>query len=103
MAIEVSRGRPILYGCGDFLNDYEGIDGYERFRTDLTLMYHVTLDAGTGELRRLTMTPLQIRNFRLHHAPPAGRAWLRDTMDRECRQFGHRVTLEDDALTLAWS
>jgi poly-gamma-glutamate synthesis protein (capsule biosynthesis protein) len=25
--IEVHRGRPILYGCGDCLNDYEGISG----------------------------------------------------------------------------
>lgn len=28
-AIEVHAGRPILYGCGDFINDYEGIAGYE--------------------------------------------------------------------------
>ena len=102
MAIEVHRGRPILYGCGDFLNDYEGIGGHERFRSDLALMYFVTLDAGTGELRRLAMTPLQIRNFRLNHAPPAERAWLRDTMNRECRQFGHRVALEGETLTLDW-
>jgi len=36
--IEVHRERLILYGCGDFLNDYEGIRGYERYRGDLTLM-----------------------------------------------------------------
>ena len=28
-AIEVYKERLILYGCGDFLNDYEGIAGYE--------------------------------------------------------------------------
>ena len=33
--IEVYRDKLILYGCGDFLNDYEGIGGYESFRTDL--------------------------------------------------------------------
>ncbi|MGH1571072.1 CapA family protein [Methylobacterium sp. P31] len=37
--IEVYRGKLILYGCGDFLNDYEGIVGHEEFRGDLTLMY----------------------------------------------------------------
>jgi len=31
--------RLILYGCGDFLNDYEGIRGYEEYRGDLALMY----------------------------------------------------------------
>jgi poly-gamma-glutamate capsule biosynthesis protein CapA/YwtB (metallophosphatase superfamily) len=32
LAIEGYRDRLILYGCGDFLNDYEGIKGYEEFR-----------------------------------------------------------------------
>ena len=50
MGIEVYRNRPILYGCGDFLNDYEGISGYELFRADLAVMYFVTLDAPSGEL-----------------------------------------------------
>jgi poly-gamma-glutamate capsule biosynthesis protein CapA/YwtB (metallophosphatase superfamily) len=30
--IEVHRGKLILYGCGDFINDYEGIGGYEHYR-----------------------------------------------------------------------
>lgn len=34
-AIEVYKGRLILYGCGDFINDYEGIAGYETYRPDL--------------------------------------------------------------------
>ena len=37
--IEVYQDRLILYGCGDFLNDYEGIGGYEHYRSDLGLMY----------------------------------------------------------------
>lgn len=37
--IELYRGHMVLYGCGDFINDYEGIGGYEDFRSDLTLMY----------------------------------------------------------------
>ncbi len=32
-AIEVYRNRLIVYGCGDFLNDYEGITGYEELGT----------------------------------------------------------------------
>lgn len=30
--IDVYRGKLILYGCGDTLDDYEGIGGYEAFR-----------------------------------------------------------------------
>ena len=42
-AIEVYHGKLILYGCGDFIDDYEGISGYERFRDDLVLMYFPTV------------------------------------------------------------
>ncbi len=38
-AIDVYRNRLVLYGCGDFLNDYEGIGGHESYRGDLALMY----------------------------------------------------------------
>jgi poly-gamma-glutamate capsule biosynthesis protein CapA/YwtB (metallophosphatase superfamily) len=38
-AIDVYRNKLILYGCGDFLNDYEGIGGHKVFRGDLGLMY----------------------------------------------------------------
>ncbi|HEX6536633.1 MAG TPA: CapA family protein [Gemmatimonadaceae bacterium] len=102
MAVEVHGGRPIFYGCGDLLNDYEGIPGYEQFRDDLVLMYFPTLDLPSGALLRLSMIPLQIRNFRLRHATRGDRVWLRDTMDRECRRFGHRVVDRDGALALEW-
>jgi poly-gamma-glutamate synthesis protein (capsule biosynthesis protein) len=101
-AIEVYHGRPILYGCGDFLNDYEGIRGYEDFRDDLVLMYFPTVDVRTGGLVRLRMLPLQIRNFRLQHPLPSDRAWLRETMDRECQRFGHHVAGQDHTLVLRW-
>src|SRR5207244_1630579 len=48
-AIEVFGGLLLLYGCGDFLTDYEGISGYETFRGDLALMYLVELDSYSGE------------------------------------------------------
>jgi poly-gamma-glutamate capsule biosynthesis protein CapA/YwtB (metallophosphatase superfamily) len=99
-AIEVYRKRLILYGCGDFLDDYEGIRGYEEFRGDLVLMYFLTLDVRTGELARLAMTPLQIHNFRLRHPSPSDCAWLLRTLDRECRRFGHRVTAREGVFEL---
>jgi poly-gamma-glutamate capsule biosynthesis protein CapA/YwtB (metallophosphatase superfamily) len=101
-AIEVYHDRPILYGCGDLLNDYEGISGYEQFRDDLVLMYFPAFDVRTGCLLRLEMTPLQIRNFRLQRPSPADREWLHETLDRECRRFGHRVALRQEVLALEW-
>jgi poly-gamma-glutamate synthesis protein (capsule biosynthesis protein) len=43
--IEVYKNKPIIYGCGDLLNDYEGIGRYAPFRADLALMYLPTIDS----------------------------------------------------------
>lgn len=89
--IEVYNGKLILYGCGDFLNDYEGIAGYEEFRDDLVLMYFATIDSSTGKLRELSMTPLKIQRFRLNRASGDDAAWLQDTLMREGQQTGSRL------------
>jgi poly-gamma-glutamate capsule biosynthesis protein CapA/YwtB (metallophosphatase superfamily) len=101
--IEVSREKPILYGCGDFLNDYEGISGYEAFRDDLTCMYFVTMDPGTDTLQRLTMLPMQLKRLRANRALKAEAQWLRDMFNREGRKFGTQAVLhEDNTLSLEW-
>jgi len=101
--MEVYRGKLILYGCGDFLDDYEGITGYEEFRDDLGLMYFASLDPSTGRLIRLRMTPMQIRNFKVNRASKIDALWLKGTLTREGRPFGTRVELEEDnTLALHW-
>ncbi len=101
--IEIYKDRLILYGCGDFINDYEGISGYEDFRGALTLMYFAELDPASGAISRLTMTPLEMRRFQL--VPPADEdaVWLRDTLDRCSRTLGGRVTVTADGkFSLSW-
>jgi len=100
--IEIYCGKLILYGCGDFLNDYEGITGgHQAYRSDLALMYFPTLDAATGRLLRLALTPTQTRRFRVNRAPEDCVRWLEDTLNREGRQFGTRVERQaDDSLLL---
>lgn len=99
-AIEVHHDRAILYGCGDFLNDYEGIDGYQQYRPALTLMYFATLALDTGRLLGLELRPLRIRKLRLERASASDRGWLAETLDRECRRFGGRIIERDEALVL---
>jgi poly-gamma-glutamate capsule biosynthesis protein CapA/YwtB (metallophosphatase superfamily) len=89
--IEVHAGKLILYGCGDLLTDYEGIGGYEDFRGDLSLMYFPTLDTANGRLVDLTLTPTQLRRFRITLAPQEGLRWLEAVLNREGRAFGSRV------------
>lgn len=99
--IEVYQDRLILYGCGDFLNDYEGIGGYEGFRDDLGLMYFADLDPSTGNLIRLEMRPTQIKHFRVNLASSKDACWLADILDKEGKRFGTGVKRSrDDVLTL---
>lgn len=101
--IEVYRGKLVLYGCGDFLDDYEGIRGYEAFRDDLGLMYFVSLDPPTGKLVSLQMTPTQIKHFKVNRASRVDASWLRDILTREGTPFGTRAELTgDNTLTLQW-
>ncbi|MFU8817298.1 MAG: CapA family protein [Pseudomonadales bacterium] len=97
--IEIHRHRPIFYGCGDFLNDYEGISGHEAARGDLTLMYFLRL-AADGSLVTLRMVPLQIRRMRLSYANPGDAAWLGAMMARECQHLGARISSVDGELRL---
>jgi poly-gamma-glutamate synthesis protein (capsule biosynthesis protein) len=100
-AIEVYRGRLVLYGCGDLLNDYEGIDGDEGFLRDLGLMYFASLDLRTGALVRLHMTPTKVARLRVRRASSQEARQLHEMLNREGEQFGTRVRLEvDHTLTL---
>jgi len=101
--IEVYTDKLILYGCGDFLNDYEGISGREEYRGDLSLMYFAAVEPSTGHLASLRVTPMLTKHFRKQRASRADAEWLRDILSREDKKLGTRVELEkDNALTLRW-
>jgi len=101
-AVEVYNDRLILYGCGDLINDYEGIRGREEYRSDLRLLYFPKLDL-FGKLISLEMSPLKIRRFQLKHTSEGETRWLAETLDRECSQFGTSVEQSSDGrLRLSW-
>jgi poly-gamma-glutamate capsule biosynthesis protein CapA/YwtB (metallophosphatase superfamily) len=89
IGIEVYRGRLILYGCGDLINDYEGIGGHDEVRPGLGVLYLAALTR-TG-LEELEMIPMRLRRFRLERASPADVTWLAATLTQASRPFGTRV------------
>jgi len=102
--IEIHRDKPILYGCGDFIDDYEGIGGYGAYRGDLTLMYFPRLDAATGKLQRFALTPMHMRGFRVNRATRDQVNWLQAALNREGKKLGTRVVpQEDGSLALQWA
>jgi len=94
LGIEVHEGKLILYGCGDLLNDYEGIAGYERFHPELALMYLPELDDSGGRLRGLEIVPMRINRFRLMPAEPAQDEWLLGMLNREGKALGTAFTMD---------
>ena len=103
-AIEVFKGRLILYGCGDFLTDYEGISGYEMFRGDLALMYLIELDSRSGELIAARLVPMHMRRFKLERAPGTDAEWLCNLLNKLGAQFSTGARLDkDSSLRLEWA
>jgi len=97
--IEFYRGKPILYGCGDVIDDYEGIGGHESYRSHLRLLYLADIDpGGTTGLRLL---PLRVRRMRLERATPGEAEWLRATVERISLRFRTGVGWSADGLLAA--
>jgi len=90
--IELHAGKLILYGCGDFVNDYEGVGGQEAFGAHLALMYFLTLDADQGSLVDLQLVPLRRRHFQLRHAHEIDCCWLSEALNREDLRFGTQLS-----------
>jgi len=96
--IEVRAGKLILYGCGDLINDYEGIEGHREYRGDLSLMYFPEIDTASGSLRALRMAPMRMRRLRLERAPAEGVDWLRRVLNREGQALGTAATMDEQGL-----
>ena len=93
----------MLYGCGDFLNDYEGIQGYENYRDDLAVMYFADIAPASGDLVAAEIVPLQIRLFRLNRAGSSDVDWVQQRLERESRRFATCIAAAPAGrLVLSW-
>ncbi|MFJ8076486.1 CapA family protein [Streptomyces sp. NPDC096176] len=94
--VEVYRGKLVLYGCGDLINDYEGIGGYQRYRDDLRLLHVVSVVAATGTLHEMRVTPLQARRMRLVGASRVDCRSVYEVLSRISHGLGVRMHAEQD-------
>lgn len=103
LGLECHGGRLILYGCGDFINDYEGIGGNADYRPDLVLGYLAEIDPTHRRLDSLEMLPFRTRRFRLQRATQEEASWLAGTLSRNSPVKDQRVVLsEGNSLRLAF-
>ncbi|MDO9593704.1 MAG: CapA family protein [Lutibacter sp.] len=103
LGIEVYQNKLIIYGAGDFINDYEGIAGQEQYKGALSLMYFPEINQENGELISLKIFPMETKKFRLHNASKSDALWLNAVLNREGKQFGTQFKWHDNhTMDLAW-
>lgn len=90
-AIEWYRGKVILYGCGDFVTDYEGIGGNELFHSWLSPMYFVSINPASWQIDKLEIEVLHMRQFRLTKASKDDRRWMRNKLNEFGPEFARFV------------
>ncbi|MFW6288888.1 MAG: CapA family protein [Spirochaetota bacterium] len=95
---ELREEKLILYGCGDFINDYEGIGGHEEFQPWFSLLYLATLDSRSGRLADFRIVPFRMDRFRLQRATAAEADAIARRLSRENPPEGPGVEPTPDGL-----
>lgn len=91
--VEVYKGKLIIYGCGDFVDDYAVNTTY---RNDLSGIWRVGLEElqkGKLEVRTLELYPTKIKRFQtnLIKGSDPDHAWVHSKFQQLCRSFGTEV------------
>jgi len=96
--IEFYCQKPILYGCGDFVDDY-AVDA--EYRNDLGFLYLVTMDWYQRHVISIELVPTSIVLFTVTKTlPKKDLQWLTETMTRLCQPLGTIVERRIDSDTL---
>jgi poly-gamma-glutamate synthesis protein (capsule biosynthesis protein) len=91
--IEIHRGRPILYDCGDFIDDY-AVDAV--LRNDRSCLFRVTFE--TGRLRRIELFPVTLDVARVALARGEDFAAIAARMHTLCAELGTAFERRADRL-----
>lgn len=88
--IEVYKGCPIIYGCGDFVDDY-AVDA--EYRNDYGLLYVAHFSLGDKRCHRLELIPVYISDFQVNCATKDSKPWqwIHSTVKTLSREFGTEV------------
>lgn len=93
--VEIYKGKLILYGCGDFVDDYAVV---HEFRNDLSALWQVTVAEEDEKLKikRLEVFPNRIKNFQagLLDRSEVDHRWLTRRFRNLCAEMGTQVQHE---------
>jgi poly-gamma-glutamate synthesis protein (capsule biosynthesis protein) len=91
--VEVYRGRPILYDCGDFVDDYAV---KPDLHNDRSFLFELAVEAGV--LTALRLVPVEIEREAANRAGEEASRWLRRQMRTLSAEFGTALERAGDGL-----
>ncbi len=94
--IEVVDGVPVLYDCGDFVDDY-AVD--RQLHNDRSFLFEVRL-APSGTIESLRLFPTQIDSCAVYRAKEPAASWSRERMRDLSEPFGTTFERDDEELVL---
>ncbi len=100
IGIELYKNTPILYGCGDLINDYEGITNYKEFNSNLSLMYFLEFDTTELRLKQLELIPFERKKFKLIYANDEDCLWLLNALQKQSTPFDTHFKLRNNVIYL---
>lgn len=92
-AIEIYKGSVIMYGCGDYISDYQVS---EEYRNDLSFIYELLYDTSNKQFIRCELTPTVISNLQTNVASSNGKEWLFGKMIHLCDEIGTETIISED-------
>jgi poly-gamma-glutamate capsule biosynthesis protein CapA/YwtB (metallophosphatase superfamily) len=102
-AIELYAGRPILYGTGDLINDYEGIassSSEASYCADFGTIAFARFWVATGACSGLLLRVTRVRRLRVQRADADETAAVCAMLSRESAQFGTRIEIRDGLIAV---
>lgn len=93
--IEIYKGKPILYSCGDFIDDY-AVDEIERNDWSAIFM----LDYENFQFKKITIVPTVIRNCQARLAEGGEKETIAWLMRRLCADLGTDASVGKDGIVI---
>lgn len=96
--VEIYRNKPIMYDCGDFIDDY-AID--PLYRNDLSFLFK--LNVLDRHITDLELIPIKISDFKACTAPPWDANFLINRIVDQCDALGTHTQVEDNKIMISLS
>ncbi|MGC1183137.1 CapA family protein [Legionella sp.] len=100
IGIELYKDTPILYGCGDLINDYEGITNYKEFHNNLSLMYFLEFDIPDLKFKQLELISFERKKFKLNYANKERCQELLNALQKQSISFNTHFKLRKNVIYL---